>query len=161
MEEYGPVQKDDWQDEIPSNAVIGSCSDKSRGYSDNPTANSVEVCDAPYTVDKGNGVAEVVQDCKYEIFDSYCDYTVEEWHTGESLQAQGSGPNAQWPAINLTSQQREGTRSEKYVLNFSANGETYTFETTDYDLFRQAQPGSDWNLTVNGFGSVVSVERAN
>lgn len=161
VEEYGPVQKEDWQDQIPSNAQIGSCSDRSRGFSDNPTANSQEVCGEPYTVDKGNGVAEVVQDCQYEVFDSYCDYSVEEWHTGESLRAQGSGTAAQWPALNLTSQQREGSRLEEYVLRFSADGETYTFKTTDYALFRQANPGSKWKITINGFGDVVTAEPVN
>ncbi len=161
VEEFGPVQKEDWKDEIPYDGVIGDCSERSRGYSDSPTANSVEVCGEPYTVDRGNGVAEVVQDCQYEIYDDYCEYTLDEWHTGESLRAEGSSTNAQWPAVNLDSHQREGSRSENYVLRLNANGETYTYETSDYNLFRQAQPGSRWEITVNGFGSIVSLEPAN
>lgn len=160
VEEYGPVQKEDWRDEIPYDGEIGYCSERSRGYSDYPTSNSVEVCGEPYTVDRGNGVAEVVQDCQYEIYDDYCEYTVEEWHTGDSLVAEGSGTNAQWPAVILTSQQREGNRSENYVIRFSDGGDSYTYETDDYNLFRLAQPGSRWNITVNGFGSIVSLERA-
>ncbi|NLF52156.1 MAG: zinc ribbon domain-containing protein [Leptolinea sp.] len=159
VEEFGPVQKEDWKDEIPYDGVIGYCSEESRGYSDSPTSNSVEVCGEPYTVDRGNGVAEVVQDCQYEIFDDYCEYTVEEWHTSESLREEGTGTNAMWPAVVLNSQQREGSRSENYELLFSTNGETYTYETSDYNLFRQAQPGSRWNIIINGFGSIVSLER--
>jgi ribosomal protein L40E len=158
IEVYGPVEKQDWKDNVPSSAVLGSCSDRVRNTSDTYVSNSVEVCGAPYKVDKGNGVAEVVQDCKYEVHDDYCDYQVDEWHNGQPLVATGSGPNATWPPVTLTGKQREGTRSEHYTLTFLANGDQYTYETSDYAFYRQAKIGSAWTLTVNGFGSVVSAE---
>lgn len=158
MEEFGPVQKDDWQDQIPAGASIGSCSDKVRDTSDTPSGNSVEVCGEPYKVDKGNGVAEVVQDCKYEIYDSYCSYTVDEWHTGSDQVAQGTDLNAYWPAVNVDNTHREGSRSERYTLYFIANGDEYSYETSDFQLYQRVKPGSAWKLTVNGFGTVVSIE---
>ncbi len=161
IEQFGPVEKDDWQDQIPSNAQMGSCSDKVRDTSDTPSGNSVEVCGAPYKVDKGNGVAEVVQDCKYEIYDSYCSYTVDEWHTGEALVAKGSGSNVSWPALSLDSTQRESGRSERYILSFLSSGDYFSYETSDYQLYQKAQPGSSWKLIINGFGDVVSIEPAN
>jgi hypothetical protein len=118
----------------------------------------VEVCGAPYKVDKGNGVAEVVQDCKYEVHDDYCDYTIDEWHNGQPLVATGTGPNATWPPVTLTEKQREGARSENYKLIFIANGDQFSYDTSDYAFYRQANTGSEWNLTVNGFGSVVSAK---
>ncbi len=158
MEEFGPVQKDDWRDQIPSGATIGSCSDRVRETSDTPSGNSVEVCGEPYKVDKGNGVAEVVQDCKYEIYDSYCSYTVNEWHAGTDLVAQGTDLNAYWPSVTTDSTHREGNRAERYTLHFIANGDEYSYQTSDFALYQQVKPGSAWKLTVNGFGTVVSIE---
>jgi ribosomal protein L40E len=161
VQQFGPVQKDDWRDQIPSGADIGQCSDKVRSTSDEQVPNSREVCGAPYKVDKGNGVAEVVQDCQYEVYDSYCDYTVDEWHAGENLVASGSGIGAAWPDLNLSAQQREGDRTERYTLRFNADGKDYSYQTNDFSLYRQAQPGSRWKITVNGFGSIVALEPVN
>lgn len=161
VQQFGPVQKDDWQDQIPSGAEIGQCSDKVRSTSDEQVPNSKEVCGAPYKVDKGNGVAEVVQDCQYEVYNSYCDYTVDEWHAGENLVASGSGMGAAWPEINLSSQQREGDRTERYTLHFTADGKDYNYQTNDFSIYQQAQPGTRWKITVNGFGSIVGLEPAN
>jgi ribosomal protein L40E len=158
IEVYGPVEKSDWEDSIPSNAVKGSCSDRVRTTSSSYVPNSVEVCGEPYKVDKGNGVAEVVQDCEYEVHDDYCDYTVDDWHQGDPLVATGSGPNATWPPANLSNNQREGSRTENYKLIFISNGDQYSYETSDYAFYRQADPGSEWKLTINGFGAVVSAE---
>lgn len=158
VQQFGPVQKDDWKDQIPSSAKIGQCTDRVRSTSDQPVPNSKEVCGAPYKVDKGNGVAKVVQDCKYEVYDSYCDYTVDEWHAGNSLKTEGSGLSAAWPDLNLGPQQREGNRTERYTLHFNADGKDYTYQTSDYSLYQQAQPGSRWKITVNGFGSIVALE---
>ncbi|NMB59954.1 MAG: zinc-ribbon domain-containing protein [Chloroflexi bacterium] len=158
IEVYGPVEKSDWRDNVPSGAIMGSCSDRVRGTSSSYVPNSVEVCGEPYKVDKGNGVAEVVQDCEYEVHDDYCDYTINEWHGDDPLVATGSGPNAIWPPVTLSSDQREGRRSENYSLIFKANGDQYRYETQDYAYYRQAVIGSEWKLTVNGLGSVVSAE---
>ena len=160
VQQFGPVKKDDWKDKIPSGAMIGQCADKVRDTSDQPVPNSKEICSAPYKVDKGSGVAEVVQDCKYEVFDSYCDYTVDEWYAGDSLKAEGSGSGVVWPSLNIGPQQREGDRTENYTLHFSVDGKDYTYQTNDYALYQQAEPGSRWKITVNGFGSIVSLETA-
>ncbi|NMB53691.1 MAG: zinc-ribbon domain-containing protein [Leptolinea sp.] len=161
IEEYGPVQKQDWRDMVPSNAQMGDCYDKVRDTSDSPSGNSVEVCGEPYTVDKGNGVAEVVQDCHYDIYDSYCTFTVDEWHSGTDQIAEGSGLNASWPSADLDATHRESSRTERYTLYFSANGKDYSYQTSDFQLYQRAQPGTRWKITVNGFGSVVSLEPAN
>ncbi len=161
MEEYGPVEKEDWRDSVPSSAILGTCTDRVRDVSDSPSGNSVEVCGEPYKVDKGNGVAEIVQDCKYEIHDDYCSYTVEEWHRGQDVVAKGTGSNVYWPNPGLDSKHREGSRSETYTLYFTADGKDYTYQTSDFQLYQQAEPGSLWDLTVNGFGSVVELKPVN
>jgi ribosomal protein L40E len=160
VEQFGPVEKEDWRDKIPYDGKIGNCVDRVRNTSDNQVPNSVEVCGEPYKVDKGSGVAEVVQDCKYEVYDSFCKYTVDEWYSGDELKAQGSGMNVYWPDLNLDSRQREGDRSERFTLYFETDGKQYSYQTNDMNLYQQAQPGSRWKITVNGFGSITSLESA-
>ncbi len=160
IEQFGPVEKDDWQDQIPSNAQMGSCSDKVRDTSDTPSGNSVEVCGAPYKVDKGTVWQKW---CRIANMKSMIHIVPIPWMNGygEALVAKGSGSNVSWPALSLDSTQRESGRSERYILSFLSSGDYFSYETSDYQLYQKAQPGSSWKLIINGFGDVVSIEPAN
>ena len=81
IEELGPVTHADWEDEIPDDAQVGSCTDRVRQtVNSNPVGgNYNKVCGTPYTLDTGSGVGQVVQDCQFEILAPYCEYTVQEW----------------------------------------------------------------------------------
>lgn len=160
IEAFGPVQYSDWQDQIPQGADLGSCQEKLRSVQPEPVPNSVEVCGTPYTVDTGTGYGEVRQDCEYQVYDQYCSYTVDEWRQVDSVVASGEGFNAAWPDPSLSSDQRLGQQGhETYTVIFNAGGETYSFETSDYNEYQQFQIGSDWQLKVNSFGGVVSIEK--
>ena len=152
-----PVEYQAWEDEIPSGSEVISCEQEKRGESDQPTDNSVEVCGTPYNVDTGGGFAEVVQDCIYEVYDDYCTYSVIEWAPVDNLTVSGTDLNAYWPNPNLTQDQRLGEGEESYTIVFSADGKTYTFTTDNYDLYQQAQIGSQWELDVNSIGGVQSI----
>ena len=155
--EIRPVNKSDWQDSLPSEAKNVSCSEKLRETSNSPAPNSREVCGEPYTVDKGNGSGEVVQDCKYEIYAQYCSYTVPEWQVVDSAQASGSDLYPTWPILTLRTDQREGGRSESYEVNFSADGQIYPYNPSSESEFSQFDIGSTWTLKVNTFGAVNQV----
>lgn len=160
VEVLGPVAYQAWLDEIPSEAEIGACHEERRSVQDKPAPNAVEVCGTPYNVDTGDGLAEVVQDCEYHVYDDFCDYTVIEWGVVDTVVLSGADYSPVWPQPVLEEGQRLGEdRSEKYVIVFDAGEETYTFTTTDYELFTQAQPGTTWTLNVNTFGGVQSIER--
>jgi len=160
IEAFGPVEYKDWQDQIPQGADMASCQEKLRSVESEPVPNSVEVCGTPYTVDTGTGYGEVVQDCEYQVYDQYCSYSVEEWRQVDTAVLAGDGFNAAWPSPDLTSSQRLGQNgTETYTAIFSADGETYSFQTEDFNQFQQFQIGSTWNLNVNSFGNVVSVEK--
>jgi hypothetical protein len=161
IEEYQMVNKSGWWDEIPDGAEIGSCSQEYRYTSDEPVPNSTEECGEPYVVDTGTGVGEVVQDCTYEVYDEYCEFTQMEWTVMDTLTEMGSSLNPDWPITNLGINQREGERKEIYTIVFSEGGETYTFTTQDLDLFLRANIGSEWNLSVNQLGGIQSIEPAN
>jgi predicted nucleic acid-binding Zn ribbon protein len=155
----GPVEYEDWQDEIPSDAEISSCKEELRYTQDEPAPNSVEVCGTPYTVDTGTGYGEVVQDCEYEIYEDYCSYTVMDWTVFDEVTLTGSDLNPRWPDINLLSDQREGDPQEDYEVTFYADGKTYDYTAENDSEFTQFTAGSKWLLNVNALGTVTSLEK--
>ncbi|MEZ4646495.1 MAG: zinc finger protein [Chloroflexota bacterium] len=161
IEELRPVEHSAWYDDVPGNAILGSCQEKVRGTQDNPAPNSVEVCGTPYTVDEGSGFGQVVQDCYYEVYDDWCSYTVDEWLQVDEIRANGSNPNPTWPQLQLSGGQREGKRDENYEIVFDTDGRSYTYSTSNEETFLQCDPGSEWILNVNTFNAVVSIEPSN
>lgn len=160
IEAFVPVSYSAWRDEIPDGANPGACSQEIRYVQSQPAPNSVEVCGTPYTVDTGDGLADVVQDCQYQVYDDYCDYTVQEWKVVEIVSLNGSDFSPQWPDPVLEDGQRLGDNwSESYVIYFDTDQGRYTYTTTDYDLFLSAQPGTEWDLNINSFGALLSIER--
>ena len=160
IEVFGPVQYSNWQDQIPQGAAMGSCQEKMRSVQSQPVPNSIEVCGTPYTVDTGTGYGEVMQDCEYQVYDQYCSYSVDEWRQVDSVVSSGDGFNAVWPEPALSSDQRLGQQgNENYTVLFATGGETYSFQTNDYNEYQQFQLGSEWQLKVNSFGNVVSIEK--
>lgn len=158
IEAYTQSAYQDWRDDIPANAEIQTCSDQYRYTSDQPEANATEVCGEAYVEDTGTGVGEVVQECTYEVYDSYCDYTVMEWVVVDVMTETGEDPNPFWPVAQLAADEREGERSEEYVIYFRTDKGTYTYASVDMDYFLQADPGSDWTLEVNQAGRILSLE---
>lgn len=156
------VQREDWRDQIPGGAVVGTCREKLYAQQDSPSSSgrSEKVCGTPYTIDRGNGFAEVVQDCAYDVYADYCTYTVQDWVVINQIVDRGTDLGARWPDMRLSTGEREGERSESYQIVFEADGQTYTFDTTDYDLYSMAQVGSEWVLKVNSFGALVDIEPA-
>ena len=161
VEAYTTVTGTDWWDEIPANADITSCSMVYRYTSDTPQVNATEVCGDPYVEDTGTGVGEVVQDCTYDVYDDYCEYTAMAWVVVDTVTESGRNLSPAWPTLNLQSGQREGERSEAYIINFRDGGDTYRFTTTNAQLFTRADIGSRWTLQINQLGGVQSIEPAN
>jgi hypothetical protein len=158
LEALAPVEREAWFDEIPSDAEVGTCTQAHRHTSDEPEANSTEVCGTPYTVDTGSGFGEVVQDCVYEVYDDRCTYTVMDWEVFDTITVSGVDLNPSWPEISLATDQREGTSSEEYVVTLDSDGETYTYTARDVNEFSQFEVGSNWILNVNAVGGISSVE---
>jgi len=161
IEEFAAVTDSGWWDEIPAGAETGSCSMEYRFTSEQPEPNSTEVCSEVYVEDTGTGIGEVVQDCTYEVYEEYCDYTTMEWVEVDTAVESGTNLNPVWPDPILSTDQRLGEYKENYKITFSGDGETYTFSTTDSDLFVMAEPGSQWVLAINQLGDVRSIEPAN
>lgn len=155
-----PVEAQGWEDSLPAEAEVEACNLRYRYTSSEPEAVATEVCGTPYTIDQGSGLGKVVQDCEYQVYESWCTYTTEEWTVVDTLTASGSGINPNWPGVQLAAGQREGEREEYYVITFSAeeDGRTYQYETTSLEEYLQFAPGSRWELQVNSFGSVTGIQ---
>lgn len=160
IEALQPVRHEDWRDEIPSEAQLGNCTEKVHHVQDEPAPNSNKVCGTPYTVDKGSGYGEVVQDCQYEVLEEYCQYTVMEWGQVDVSRLEGNDYRPAWPEPNLAGEQRLGDKMDQYSILFQTDKGQFVYSTSDYDLFQQCQVGSNWILNINGLGQVVSIEPA-
>ena len=155
-----PVTLQDWRDNIAADARLGRCEDRLYETVDEPAPGSVEVCGTPYVVDTGTGVGEVQQDCQYEVYREYCQYTSLGWQAIAPLVLAGSDFNPQWPAERLGNDQRESGRSEEYVVTFQTENGPAQLTVSGLEQFRQFVEGSEWMLEVDGRGRVVGVEAA-
>jgi len=153
-----PVTHEGWWDQIPSDAVMGACHPEPHHVQDSPAPNSKEVCGTPYTVDTGTGHGEVVQECRYEVYEDWCQYTTEEWQVVDQVVQSGNDLNPRWPVTRLGVGQQEGQGQESYEVIFDTDGGRYTYITNDPAEFAQFQDGSQWLLKVNKLGAVVSVQ---
>ncbi|MCL4505928.1 MAG: hypothetical protein M1140_07900 [Chloroflexi bacterium] len=156
-----PVQHENWRDQIPSGAQVGSCTQKVRRTQDQPAQNAQKVCGTPYTIDQGNGTGKVVQDCKYNIMDSYCQYTAVEWVRVDAVVAKGSDLHPVWPTVISDTSQRAGPTVETYKVTFIAGDKTYTYSPHSAEEYARFTPGSKWTLQINALGNVNSVQPAN
>ncbi|MFZ5910896.1 MAG: double zinc ribbon domain-containing protein [Chloroflexota bacterium] len=130
----------------PSDAYDVSCQTESR-----------EVCEQK-TIDKGNGFAEVVEECHTES-EQYCDYTVDEWKTVQTYTLEGNDFSPVYAQPDITSDQRYGKESVTYTVYFDTEKGEMTYIPGGLGEFQQFQPGSTWKLKLNALGGVVGVER--
>lgn len=151
------VTRQDWKSEIPSNVALGKCTKQYRNSQDQPAPVATEVCGTAYVVDQGSGVGKVVKDCKYQVYEDRCEYTVQEWQQVDQAILQGADLNPRWPTPNLATGQRTGKTQEQYTVMFSTSKGTLKFQTSNYKLFAQCTSGSTWNLEVNSSNEVVSI----
>ncbi len=155
--EMQPVPSSAWQEDVPAQAQNVACRDEYKETSSEPAPNATEVCGTPYTVDAGSGAGQVVQDCEYQVYASYCDFTNLGLVVVNVAEALGSDNQPYWPLANLQTGQQEGNHIEAYRVTFSAAGQSYVYDTSDALEFGQYSLGSQWLLDVNTFGKVNAV----
>ncbi|HSG25600.1 MAG TPA: zinc ribbon domain-containing protein [Anaerolineales bacterium] len=152
-----PVEFSDWFDQIPSDGENISCTSEERSRSETPVEGAVEECTEPETEDTGTGYGEVVAFCEYVVYDDFCTYTVLDWGVVETVSSSGDDFFPLWPDPDLAADQRLGEGEENYKIYFSADGDEYVYTTSDFELFQQAQIGTEWELEINSIGGVQSI----
>ena len=143
VEEYREVHYSD-RSSAPSSAYNVSCSDSSH-----------EVC-TDKTIDKGNGYAEVVQDC-HTVTEKSCSYDIMEWRHLRTDELDGKDLNPIYAKPSLTSNQRLSGTSITLNVHF-ASGHDYI--PADLKEFRQFEVGSRWKLRISMLDTVIEVTHA-
>jgi ribosomal protein L40E len=159
IEELRNVSHEDWRDEIPSGASLGRCTKKHHHTQDEPAPGADEVCGTPYTIDKGSGYGEVVQDCQYKVYADWCAYTTQVWTKVDVVTLRGDDPVPHWPNPALNAGRRQGDRDESYQIHFDTGEQVVTYKTSDPDAFSRYHIGSTWVLRVNARGAAKPIER--
>lgn len=140
IERYEAVRRSVWCDEVPSSARVVSRHREKRGTEKKPDG---ETC-ATRKKDMGNGTYKEVKECtpKYKetpIYADKCDIDVTEWHQSRTAAAKGTSMSdtPKWPDSGVRGGgtclgcEREGSRSEHYVVLFS---DTKTNDKAECDL---------------------------
>lgn len=146
VQEIRAVNYNDERGNPPSDAYNVSCHDESQ-----------EICEEK-TIDRGDGSAEVVEECHTET-ERYCDYTVDEWTTIQTYTLDGHDLFPVYEQPSLTSDQRLGNGNADYTVYFDTEKGIIPYNPGDLSAFQQFQPGSTWTLKLNAVGGVLSVER--
>jgi ribosomal protein L40E len=145
VQEIQAVDYNDERGNPPSEAYNVSCRDESR-----------EICEEK-TIDRGDGSAEVVEDCHTES-EQYCDYTLDEWTTVQTYTLDGHDLNPYYEQPSLSGDQRLGDESADYTVSFDTEKGEKTYNPGSESEFQQFQPGSTWTLKLNALGGVVGAE---
>lgn len=156
----GPVasKASGWEDQIPSDAENVRCSDRLRHTYDDEVEGSVEVCGTPYAVDMGNGFEQFVQDCVYQVYEPYCEYTVYKTGVIETRRANGTGPNPELPYVE--SSYSTGNQSASYSVTLrDENGREYKLSPANLSEYRAYSVGQEFQLEVTSSGRIVNMER--
>jgi len=146
VQEVRPVTHTNERGSPPSDAYNTSCHNESR-----------QVCEQK-TIDKGNGYAEVVEECHTET-EQYCSYTVDEWQTIQTYTLDGNDPFPQYADPTISGEQRVGSTSEELTVTFSTSKGEKTYKPGNVSEFQQFEVGSTWSLKLNAVGGVVSVTK--
>ncbi|MBI5825546.1 MAG: zinc ribbon domain-containing protein [Chloroflexi bacterium] len=158
----GTVTDVSWQTSVPVQEVQAvnysnqAGSAPSDAYNVSCQTESQEVCEEK-TIDKGNGFAEVVEECHTET-QEYCSYTVDEWTTIQTYPLEGNDLNPVYEDPSITSDQRLGTSTQTLTVTFSTPDGEETYTPSTLSEFQQFQIGSVWTLKLNALGGVLSVE---
>ncbi len=151
-----------WQTSVPVEEVQAVDYNNERGsppsgaYNVSCDTQSEEVCEQK-TIDKGNGFAEVVEDCHTET-EQYCDYTRDEWTTIQTYTLDGHDWSPLYEQPDLASGQRLGGESVTYTVTFETEKGEKQYHPDDLGEYQQYDIGQVWTLKLNALGSIISVE---
>ena len=146
VQEVQPVNYSNERGNPPSDAYNVSCRNESQ-----------EICEDK-TIDKGNGYAEVVTECRTET-EQYCSYTVDEWKTIQTYDLDGTDLYPEYAEPTIFGDQRLGSSSTQLQVFFSTSDGELGYNPNTVSEFQQFELGSQWTLKLNAIGSVLSVER--
>lgn len=144
-----------WCDSVPSDAYSVSRSREQRSSRKVPDG---QVCHEE-RVDKGDGTFVKHQECvpRYReepVYDDRCHFQVNRWRSVRSVTANATTAQTPvWPSVGPLGAEREGARSEHYVLTLTAPGKTWTCDVAER-VWSQYPEGSTASVKVRMTGGV-------
>jgi len=80
-------------------------------------------------------------------------YTIDRWREVRTERAKGSAEKPHWPATGLKGKQREGARTESYLVTFTGSKvATKTMKAASEDVWSKLVPGSTWKAEFSNAG---------
>ncbi|MDZ4770205.1 MAG: zinc ribbon domain-containing protein [Chloroflexota bacterium] len=158
IEQFSSVPDATWCDSIPGGAYAVSQSSRQRSSRSVPDGEACSV----RRIDNGDGTFSERRECSTTyrdepIYDNYCSYTVDRWvytrqiaQDGESLRDAPRWPLLQINAGTCLGCEREGERSEEYIIALQGADRQYAC-VVSYEFWQQAQLETQWNFKVNAF----------
>ncbi len=143
VEEMQPVRYTNQRGEPPSEAYNVSC-----------RVETTQVCEET-TVDRGNGYAEVVEECHDEQ-EQVCSYTLDEWQLVDEYPLEGHTLEPRYAQPSLRPDQRQ-RKSLTLAVTFETGDERLPYTPESLAEFQRYQIGSTWQLTLNALGGVLAV----
>ncbi len=150
VEKYETVEETAWRDEVPTGARIQSCHKAKRStekVQDGETCKTVKK-------DNGDGTFKKVEECKPKyvdkpVKDDECTYEIDKWATDRTERAAGNSvaDTPRWPDVKLSAKEREGQRSEAYVVTFDVEGDDASCATSQ-ERWQSLAVGSQWTAQV-------------
>lgn len=155
VERYQVVEKEAWQDKIPSDGHRKSCKDKEK---DTKKIEDGQECKT-VKKDNGDGTFNEKEECKPKykevpVYEKWCKYEVNDWKQFDTLKASGTNiDSVKWPVTNIRkcnikalNCEREGNKDEQYTVIFKdSEGKTHNCNFK-YDKWKSAKVGVSQKL---------------
>ena len=157
IEELRYVKQEAWWDKVPDDASNVNCEQELYSTSDVPTSGALEVCGDPYSVDLGNGNAEIVQDCEYQTYEDYCTFEILDWVVVDTIVYEGYDNDPYWTNPSVNADQIIGNVTESYQVEFQGDGRFFDYQPKDLYEFQLLKVGTTWEIEQGLFGSIKSI----
>ncbi len=160
VEAYRTVRDEAWEGELPSGARVLSRSRKVH-HNEREQVGSERV--KVGVKDLGNGFFEDVYESRpvyreRPVYRDRVSFEIERWVPARSERANGSDASPLWPPLNLARGEREGARSESYVVVLQGAKRSYRYSVRDPAGFAQFRAGQEFEAVIRGGSTVLELK---
>ena len=162
IEQFGPVSDSAWCERLPGDAYAVR---QSREQRSTQRIEDGQIC-RDERIDKGDGTFVMYWECtpryrEQAIYDNRCRFQVNRWRSTRTVKVgPGSAATPMWPSLStmngLTAgmgAEREGARSERYVLSLQSGSKTWTCDVPEA-VWNKYQEGTNLPVQVRMTGSM-------
>ncbi len=150
VEAFKPVSDSAWKESVPAGARDVACVAAQQSTNKVPDGQDCH----KERKDNGDGTFTEAQKCEPKFKDEpvmgqKCSFTVDRWVQARTASAAGTSltPAPAWPATNIAAGEREGARTEKYTVNFTAGTKSLSCDVAQ-DKWANVPDGSTWKAPV-------------